>query len=145
MSRNQELTWIESEAFAHYREWECYSAGFWNQCSGATHSEKSIASSARLLSDRIKFAAMCVQVSEQWPVSAGVHYTSQGKNSKSYLGQAACFIYCGSLRCCTAAAWWTLSERERTIANKIAQAEIDQWLLENVNCQSQNAQLAFQF
>lgn len=144
MSRNQALTWIESEAFAHYREWECYSAGFWNTCS-SNHTERSIAESAKLLANKTKFAAVCVQVVDKWPVSVGVHFTNQGKNSKSYLGQAACFIRCGSLRCCTAAAWWTLSEKERRIANEVAQREIDLWLSENANSQLPNGQLAFQF
>lgn len=140
-----QLTWIEGQAFSHYRNWECYAAGFWESCNSAVHNAGSVSRSALLLASPAKFALACERITDEWPVTSGVHFSNQANNAKSFLGQAACFLNHNAMRCCTASAWWTLSDQERSEANSIAQEVIDKWLLDNVVCRKQSDQLELMF
>ena len=139
------LTWIDGQAFADYRDWECYRCGFWTQDCGTRHDGNSVTKAADLLKSVERFRDACKTVIRQWPVSVAVHLSNQTSNGRSYLGQASCWIVCDARKCCTVEAWWKLTKGEQAVANEIAGREAWLWYSENVNFQKQRRQLVFPF
>lgn len=137
------IKWVSGQAFAHYADWECYQANYWN--GGSCQHDRS-PKSAEVLTQRFSLALETLVLT--WPTTCAVHLTNTGINRRAWLGQAACFIETGNCIECTVQAWFSMTECEQSTANKTANELIERWLKVNSrkeNCRRQNAQLEFPF
>lgn len=138
------LRWIDGQAFAHFTEWECRTAGYWDG-RGCRH-DRPADSAALLASPDFEWAMQMLAL--LWPVSCAVHLTNAGTNRRAWLGQASCFLELGNCAACTVAAWGTLTPHQQLTANYYANELITQWLRANTEvgrCRPRNAQLELMF
>lgn len=141
--KSSTIKWVFGQAFAHYADWECYQANYWN---GGVCEHNRVHESARVLTQSFLPAMQTLLLI--WPTTCAVHLTNAGINRRAWLGQAACFIETGNCIECTVAAWFSMTETEQANANKTANELIQQWLKTNLrkeNFRQQSIQLEFQF
>lgn len=105
-----------------YWDWEDYHAGLY----GLTwRGESADAESLlRLASDLERFMRQAI---EQWPKAAEHHLSNDETNRRAWLGWAACGVARQVPAHFTRAAWWRLTEAERTAANSAADRVIRDW------------------
>lgn len=105
-----------------YTEWEDYQAGLY----GLTWGAQSDAAARLLCLPDLLLDAMRRAVRE-WPKAAAHHLTDGGMNQRAWLGWAACGIAERVPAHLTRAAWWTLTETQRTAANNAADTVIGEY------------------
>ena len=102
-----------------YWLWEDYLHGMYEVRPGVDE-EYLIGLAFELLSCEPRFASACVEVIEQWPIATSVNLTNLNCNRRAWLGQAACNWKHGVPEILTRAAWKSLTNQQRLVANSIA-------------------------
>jgi hypothetical protein len=109
--------------FYPYTQWEDYKAGMFNN----EWAEAEVRESKKILSNPDLCLAAMSSVVKAYPKAAEHNLTALGNNRRSWVGQAACFYAVKSPEGATKAAWWLLTDKNRDMANGIADQIIDQW------------------
>ena len=104
-----------------YWEWEDYQAGLYRLewAKGRTPDDAML-----ILADRERLLDGMTRAVTSWPKAAAHHLTDGGMNQRAWLGWAACGILAQVPAHVTRAAWWRLTEDQRTRANDVADAVI---------------------
>lgn len=113
-----------------YTDWEDYKNGMYNEVD-LIKKEELVLKSVELLSDKNLFYSVAKKMIKEWKISAKVNLTNINSNRRSWIGQAAC---CYNHKCpetLTRIAWGILTEKDRIIANKVADKLIKEYEREN--------------
>jgi hypothetical protein len=112
--------------FHHYKKWEDYEAGFYNNCSGAEKEKKIQAVISMFSSEKLTREYM-TKVIELWKYSCEHNFTNESLNKIAYLGQAACCLYNNIPNTVTMEAWSKLDKEVQERADRIAIEIIEKW------------------
>jgi predicted phosphoadenosine phosphosulfate sulfurtransferase len=112
--------------FKHFEEWEETAAGLWRRPIGIER-EHLIARCARFMANTEAFCEAMLRAIEEWPNSCEVSFTNPSLNQQAWLGHAACCIAIGCPEEPTRAAWWTLTQKQRDLADEAAAKVIQIW------------------
>lgn len=115
-----------TEVFAPYWEWEDYMHGMYEPPE-AGDLERLAGLAASMLSDAGWFGATARQVVEAWPVASAVNLTSRTSNRRAWVGQASCSFGLRVPEVATRAAWKTLAQGVRDVANDVADEVIREY------------------
>lgn len=120
--------------YHHYKMWEDYPAGFYNNCSGA---EKTtfISKAVEMFNDPEKCAHNMRRVINEWRYSCEHNLTNEGLNKIAYIGQAACCLYAGIPSTVTMEAWSQLSDEVQKRADRQAEKVLNEWKNKNKRIQ----------
>lgn len=72
-------------------------------------------------------------VSHNWVISSEHHLTNTQRNRQAWLGQAACCFVHGAPEYVTKLGWHKLIEKEKRLANDVADAVISEWEEKHLN------------
>ena len=106
------------QIFAKYQDWEDYKAGMYS--TDYKNEEILVSDSIKMLSNTDLFFHTCIDLIQDWTVSASVNLTNKSCNRKAWLGQAACCYAYNVPEICTRIAWGKLSNEQQIDANIIA-------------------------
>lgn len=112
----------EPQVFHHYTLWEDFKAGMWMPPTTGAEGQ-----AAAILSDPKVFGEAARVMVQEWPIAAEQNLTNPTVNRQAWIGQATCCHLAGVPESATRAAWWTLTDEERTIANGVADQVIREW------------------
>jgi len=98
--------------------WEDYQNGLYS--TKVDNHDYLISKSIELLSNADLFNEIGLQMIKEWKISAAINLTNLEQNRKSWLGQASCCFYAKCPEFITCEAWMMLTDRQRKIANNIA-------------------------
>ena len=116
--------------FHHYKLWEDYKWGFYDNCSGSER-DKKIQSVIEMFNSEQLTTEHMNRVIKEWKYSCEHNLTNESLNKIAYIGQAACCIYDNIPNTVTMEAWSLLDEEIKSRADKIAQSVIDKWNSQN--------------
>jgi hypothetical protein len=117
-----------NQVFAHYTEMEDYINGMYKII---PKDEDLINKSVLLLSDKEICLKAMNRVVNEWKISCAVNLSNNGRNQRSWLGQAACCIEYGTPETICRIVWGKLTSEEQKQANEIADQVIDNWIKSN--------------
>lgn len=124
----------KKRVYHHYKLWEDYRAGFYNNCSGS-EKELKIKKVLEMFQSKDLTKEYMNRVINEWNYSCEQNFTNSSINKIAYLGQAACCIYAEVPNTVTMEAWSLLDRTDQDTANKIAVETIEKWKEENKNIQ----------
>jgi hypothetical protein len=107
-----------------YTLWEEVPAGLWTRKSD---DDAAVERAVVFMRDTSQWERAMFDVIERWPYSCEHNLSDSGLNRIAWLGQAAVCYARGFPEHVTRKAWWTLTEQERTEADKSAQRAIMKW------------------
>jgi hypothetical protein len=111
--------------FKKYTDWEDYQNGMFDD--PPKNIEDSINLSLFLLRDEELFYKVGLNVICNWKNSSEVNLTNKSSNRRSWVGQACCSYMFQVTERATRKAWSILTEKEKVIANKVADKIIDEY------------------
>ena len=120
--------------FHHYKKWEDYPSGFYNNCSGVEKG-RYINSVVEMFSDKETTREYMLKAVDLWVYSCEHNLTNDSINKIAYIGQAACCIYCGAPSIVTREAWGLLSKDIQDRSDKIAEEVLKYWEIKNKRIQ----------
>ena len=78
-------------------------------------------------SDHKRYGRFMMRVVKEWPISCENALTDSTLNKRAWVGHAACALAIGCPEDITREAWGHLSDEQRVLANKEADAAITVW------------------
>lgn len=117
---------IQGRIYHHYKHWEDWEYGFYNNCSG-NEKKKKIKSVLKMFQDKKLTRKYMMRVIDEWKYSCEHNFTNDLINQIAYLGQAACCIFDEVPNMVTMEAWHLLNIKHRNRADKIAAEIIKIW------------------
>ena len=114
------------QVFEPYWKWEDFLNGMY-EVPAAADVDRLAMLAGSLLRDCVAFGAAARQMVKEWPVASEVHLTAAATNRRSWVGQASCCFIHGVPEIATRAAWKALTERERNLANDVADEVISEY------------------
>lgn len=109
-----------------YEKWEETKAGMWRKPCGEER-KQFIENCSVFMSNTAAFRAAMFRAIQEWPLSCENNLTAKNVNRQAWLGHAACCIAIGCPEEPTRAAWWTLTQRQRELADEAAAEAIAAW------------------
>lgn len=116
--------------FHPYTDWEEFHAGMWRSVFGKDRS-KFLKKAVKFTGDHNLYGSYMLQVLKKWPISCEHNLSDVRQNRKAWIGHAAC---CLAFKCpedITREAWGLLTEKQRDLANGMAEEAIEKWENEN--------------
>jgi hypothetical protein len=120
--------------YYHYKRWEDYRDGFYDNCSGEVKKEK-ITKVVELFSSPELTKEYMLMVLDKWIFSCEHNFTNPSLNRIAYLGQGACCLYAGVPSTITMEGWSLVEKHHQETANRIAIETIKEWELKNKRIQ----------
>jgi hypothetical protein len=120
--------------YHHYKLWEDYPEGFYNNCSGIDKESKK-EKVVELFSNPSLTREFMEKVINEWVYSCEHNLTNESMNKVAYLGQAACCLFGGVPSTTTMEAWRLVPSEFQNKANDIAIEVINIWIDRNKNRQ----------
>jgi hypothetical protein len=112
--------------YVHHDMWEDAKSGMYDLPS-STDDVYQVFMSANLLSSAHDFYNASKEMISSWRISALVNLSNRGRNRQAWLGQATCCYCFGAKEHQVKEAWHTLSEKQQTTANTVADEVIGIW------------------
>lgn len=112
--------------YSHYTEWEDYQNGMYKELKD-DESINRVSESVILLSTPILLYEAMLRVVNNWSKASDFNLSNKSCNRRAWLGQSACSIAIGATDTETKNAWWTISKKERNMANLIADSVINEY------------------
>ena len=112
--------------YHHYELWQETKWGMWRRPAGQERAEW-IKKAAEFMADTARFESAMNKVVEDWSTSCEVNFTTKSINRQAWLGHAATCLAIGCPEEPTRAAWWTLTENQRNLADDAAARAIVKW------------------
>jgi hypothetical protein len=104
--------------YHNYLKWEDWKHGMFNMKS--LNEDDLIQKAVTLLRDPTSLKYEMRWVAYNWPYSAAINLTNRSLNRQAWLGQAACCHKYGVPEYITKKAWHLLSDRQKELANAVA-------------------------
>lgn len=86
--------------------------------------EENVLKSINLLSDLEQFDNAIENVFNNWKISTAVNLSNKSINRKAWIGQSACLINHKANERETKKAWFLMTEKQRELANNLAEQKI---------------------
>lgn len=118
------------QVYAPYWEWEDFNAGMYEDYPNKTF-QTMVKNSVSVLADSEFFLQSSLRMVNEWKVSAVVNLTNPNGNKRAWIGQATCCYMYGCSERATRQAWATLTEAQRSEANKAADKLISHYEEQN--------------
>lgn len=110
--------------YHHFLDWEENDHNMWGVVSDRKRwLEKAI----EFTSDHKRYGRFMMRVVKEWPISSENALTDSALNKRAWVGHAACALAMGCPEDITREAWGQLSDEQRVLANKEADAAIAVW------------------
>jgi protoheme ferro-lyase len=116
--------------YHHYKFWEDYPAGFYENMSGSVKEEK-IKKVIEMFNSEELTSEFMNRVIDEWKYSCEQNLTNESINKIAYIGQAACCLYDRIPSTVTMEAWSLLSKEVQDRSDKIALEIISKWESQN--------------
>jgi len=116
--------------YHQYTKWEDYQNGMFSPYDKSKEVQL-IASAIKVLSNPDYFDSILRKVYDNWIYSKEENLSKKSGNRQSWLGQAACCYEFGVPEVLTRKAWAELNNKERYLANKVADKYINGYEAEN--------------
>jgi hypothetical protein len=115
------------QVYIPYWEWEDWKNGMWRKLSA--NEELSMINVAILFTgDHIKYGSAMSEVINLWPRTMLNSMTNTSINRRAFLGHCACQYKINCPEYITREAWHRLNDKQRFLADKIAQETINKWV-----------------
>jgi len=105
--------------YYHYKEWEDYQNGMYDDSKKENESEL-VELGVIMLTDLDLFFDMCKSVIANWPISTKVNLTNKSHNRYAWIGQAACNYTYNVPEILTRISWAKLDYMQQYRANLVA-------------------------
>ena len=115
-----------------YWKWEDYKNGMWRKVS-KEEELKLLPEIINFTGDYKLYGAAMFEVIKYWKYSCEHNLTDMGMNRKAWVGHAACCYKHGYPEYLVREAWNTLSTKQQSLANKMADEAIKEWELKFLN------------
>lgn len=115
--------------YHHYELWEDYRNGMYNERKEGR--AERVKQAAHILGTPAICEEAMKKVIKEWKISTEYNLSNIGVNRKAWLGQAACSCYANIHEDETREAWGLMTEDQRIMANRTAQALINKWQSEH--------------
>lgn len=113
-----------------YTKWEDYKNGMFSPYDKSKETQL-IENAIKVLSNPNYFDSILKKVFTEWKFSKEENLSKKSCNRQSWLGQAACCYQYGVPEILTRKAWAKLNNKERYLANKVADKYINGYEAEN--------------
>ena len=120
----------KGRVFYTYDKWECYKAGFYATVKDGMSREQCEEAMAALLADAVRFKKAVNGVISKWKNSCAHYLTNSAMNRIAWLGQAAT-CYALGIPACFRGGFNLLTQKQKDIADDIAQNALNRWLKKN--------------
>lgn len=111
------------EPLAPWHSWEDYRHGLYV----VAYNWEDVTNSVALLSDPDQFREVALEMVREWPVAAHQNLLHMWSGRKAWIGQASCLYAHGAPGAATREAWGMLSDPQRRVANRTAEAVRERW------------------
>ena len=109
-----------------YWDWEDYKNGMWRKLTKQDF-ELMLYKAIEFTGDHVKYGNAMGEVLNKWNKTMLNTLTNQSVNKRAFLGHCACSYAFNCPEYVTRAAWKQLTERQRFLADEIAQKHINKW------------------
>ena len=120
--------------YHHYKLWEDYRAGFYDNCYGVEKQDKKD-KAIELFSNPKLTKEFMNRVINEWVYSCEHNLSNESMNKIAYIGQSACCIYASIPATITMESWRDVPKEFQDKANDIAKEVINKWTNRNRNIQ----------
>lgn len=112
--------------YAHYEDWEEYRWGMWRIITGSERQEyfdkvRTVLLDVDLFTRAMRSALL------RWPVSCKVNLSNRSMNRAAWLWHAGACVVTGAPEDVTRSVWPTITDEQRTEADRIAWALVEEW------------------
>jgi hypothetical protein len=115
------------QQYVPYWEWEDWINGMWRKVDSEP---EWIAKAVEFTGDHIRYGSAMREVSIEWPRTMINSLTNKSINRRAFLGHCACSFKINCPEYITRAAWKRLNDKQRYLADKVAQETINQWCVD---------------
>jgi hypothetical protein len=120
------------QVYIPYWEWEDYINGMWLKAPKEQESEMLI-KAIEFTGNHIKYGLAMLEVSKKWPKTMLNNLTNQSINRRAFIGHCAVKYKIGIPEYITRMAWKELTDKQRFLADNIAEKTIKHYLNETRN------------
>jgi len=120
--------------YHHYKMWEDYKEGFYDNCSGKDKELKT-QSVINMFSSPELTREYMTRVINEWTYSCQHNLSNSAVNKIAYIGQAACCLFNSVPNTVTMSAWSLVPKEDQEVANQIAKEVLNEWESKNKNIQ----------
>ena len=118
----------------HYKRWEDYPAGFYDNCTGIAK-ESYVVKILEMFNSEYHTRESMKMVIETWLYSCEHNLSNDGMNKIAYISQAAACLFCGAPSTVTREVWSMISLEVQDRSNKIAEEMLNKWNNKNKKIQ----------
>lgn len=105
-------------------EWEEIKHGMWSDIEDrAGMLQKAI----EFTGNHVEYGSYMIRVSDEWTISCENALTDNQLNQRAWIGHAACALAIGCPEDITRQAWGYLTDEQRLLANRAAEAAVRRW------------------
>lgn len=116
------------QVYIQYWYWEDYQNGMWRKV-GKDEEGKYFEKVLAFTSDHIKYGNAMKVVIKKWANTMLNSLTNKSINKRAFLGHCACSYKLNCPEYITRMAWKHLTNKQRSLADMVAQKTIDKWLI----------------
>ena len=120
------------QVYIPYWEWEDYINGMWRKVPKEQELEMLI-KAIKFTGNHIKYGGAMLEVSKKWPKTMLNSLTNQSINRRAFIGHCAVQYKIGIPEYITRMAWKQLTDKQRFLADDIAEKTIKHYLNETRN------------
>ena len=117
------------QIYIPYWDWEDWINGMWRKLSTEEEPEM-LQTAIQFTGDHIKYGNAMKEVVVKWPNTMLNSLTNVSINRRAFLGHCACQFKINCPEYITREAWHKLTDRQRYLADKVAQETINKWVFE---------------
>lgn len=118
------------QQYTPYWEWEDWINGMWRKVS-KEEEEALLTVAVEFAGDHIKYGNAMKEVVRAWPRTMLNSLSNPSINRRAFLGQCACAYKMNLPEYIVRSAWRKLTDKQRYLADKVAQETINQYEREN--------------
>lgn len=116
------------QIYKPYWDWECYKSGMWNK-TNKKEEEKLINIAVGFTGNHVLYGKSMKEVIYIWKNTMLNHLTNKSINRRAFLGHCAVFYKHQIPQQITRIAWKRLTNKQRYLADKVAEETIKEWEL----------------
>lgn len=125
------------QVYIPYWEWEDFKCGMWRNLD-KLEEEVFLRKAIEFTGNHILYGKAMIDVSLAWPRTMLNSLTNHNINRRAFLGHCACQYAKNIPEYITRMAWKELNDKQRFLADKVAQKTIDNWMINYVENEKQN-------
>lgn len=110
--------------YVRYQDWEDYQHGMWRKVS---NEDEWLQRAIKFTGNHKRYGSWMKKVIYKWPATMLHNLTNPSLNQRAFVGHCACCLAFGCPEYIVRMAWKELTEKQRVLADKVAQETIDEW------------------